>query len=81
MISSAVNQKYRLVHWHGARGIGDFKIYLGDEDDTRKFMRVFMMGRTRESRLAELESVRLQGSQSAIIEAVRSNRVVSENEE
>ena len=54
---------------------------MNDEDDTRKFMRAFLTGRIRESRLATFESERLQRSHSAIIDVVRSNQVEVDNDE
>ena len=76
--SSALTQRYRLVHWHGPRAIGDCKVYLGDEDDTRKFMHTFMVGRRRESRLAEHDADRLQRSQATIMNIVTNSRVESD---
>ncbi|KAI0701425.1 hypothetical protein C8T65DRAFT_697053 [Cerioporus squamosus] len=65
------SERYRIIHWHGTRGIGDFKLYLGDEDDTRRFLKVFMTGRAREAQLAERDAVRLRHWQPQLFDIIR----------
>lgn len=71
MNSPSLDQRYRIIHWHGTRGIGDFKLYLGDEDDTRRFLKVFIAGRARETQLAERDAVRLRHCQPQLFDIIQ----------
>ncbi len=43
---------YRLLHWHGNAGHGDYKILFRESQDIRDFMRAFLAGRRKEAERA-----------------------------
>ena len=61
----------RFIHWHGSRGLRDYKVLFRSEDDTHRFLRAFMEGREKADELASMDANRLSQRHLEILEGLR----------
>ncbi|KAI0715189.1 hypothetical protein C8Q76DRAFT_693055 [Earliella scabrosa] len=69
------SKRFRLVHWHGPRGRGDYKVLLENENDACAFVQAFLAGRARETWLTGNDSRRLRTQERTIRAAISSPTV------
>ncbi|KAI0715175.1 hypothetical protein C8Q76DRAFT_795957 [Earliella scabrosa] len=69
------SERFRLVHWHGPRGRGDYKVLLENENDACAFVQAFLAGRARETWLTGNDSRRLRTQERTIRAAISSPTV------